>query len=253
MNKYINSTIIFLILLFFHLTSSYFTWAQNISVCSDLQNNLPHELATLDSNGLRAVTIQLIDNTPPTEDEILSYSFFQAQFSEHPELLPFYYSNFSRTHYFQFSELYECMIAEERWAPITEKGKVESIWDWISGSLGPTKMTREQLQSLPPEVIPFIWSDLHSTQLSWVTIEQLNYYLSRESQDGIFGGSHNKKYLTKHQIQEINQENVQALNRFDIYRWHRWFSDEQLSWRTPEQSHTLRLDLKQTIIKGPNN
>ena len=114
------------------------------------------------------MTIQLIDSQePPTEDAILYYSYrFQLlENFEHFKIL--YYTSFPRIHYFRLSDLYNCMVAEKKWEPMaTERGAVASALDWISGYLGPNKMTREQLQNLPPEVIPFIYGDLNNTQLS---------------------------------------------------------------------------------------
>ena len=145
------------------------------------------------------------------------------------------------------------MVAEERWTPVAndDRGWLQSNLDWyIFGYLGPNDMTREQLQKLPPEVIHSIWWDLVNIQPSWLTAEQLNYRLSR----GPLAPPH-KTYLTKDQIQGISQENVQnVLDRFDIYRWHRWFTDEQISWFSQEQLYTLILDLReQKIIEAPKD
>ena len=240
MNKY--STIIFLILLF-QVISSHFTWAQSISACSDLQNNLPRELATLNSSGLRAVTIQLIeqlDGQRALTDAEIGY------YSQSPQL---YYILFSKLHYSQLSEIYDCMVAAGRWVPMIERGRIGSTVNQIFGTQ-PNKMTRGQLQDLPSQVIRSIWLDLHITQIPWVTAEQLNYYLG---QGGTFDSS-DEMHLTKEQIQGINQENIQsALNRFNIYRWYRWFSDEQISWLSLEQLHNLILDIRKQDIteEGP--
>ena len=240
MNKY-STTIIFLILLF-QVISSRFTWAQSISACSDLQNNLPRELATLYSSGLRAVTIQLIEQLDGQR------SLTDAEIGYYSQSSELYYILFSKLHYSQLSELYDCMVAEGRWVPMIERGRVESTLDQLFGTQ-PNKMTRGQLQNLPSQVIHAIWLDLHITQIPWVTVEQLNYYLS---QKGVFDSS-DEMYLTKDQIQGISQENMQTLNRFNIYRWYRWFSDKQISWLSPEQLHNLILGIREQDItkKGP--
>ena len=228
MNKYTSNAIIFLILLF-QVISPHFTWAQNTSTCSNLQNQLPYEFAVLSSNELRSVSIQL-----------------KAKLERNQETL----DDDQIGYYSRFSELYNCMVAEERWTPVAQRGRVQSALDWIPGYLEPTRMTREQLQKLPPEVIHSIWWNLANIQVSWLTVEQLNYRLSR----GALAPTH-KTYLTRDQVQGINQENVQnVLDRFDLYRWWRWLSDEQISWLSQEQLHTLILDLReQTIIEKPKN
>ena len=84
----------------------------------------------------------------------------------------------ARTDYYsQFSELYDCMVAEERWAPVAERGRFQSALDRVSSpfkspritrELIQTRMTREQIQKLPPEVIHSIWWDLADIQASWL-------------------------------------------------------------------------------------
>ena len=215
MNKYISNTIIFSILLF-QVTSPCFTWAGTLK-CSDLQNNLPPEFAALDLDELRAVTIQLTEKLEQCQ-EILT--------------------NAKIGYYFQFSKLYHCMVGEGTWAPIAKRETWQSPMNWTSISLGPNRMTKEQIQKLPPEVIHSIWWDLDNIQIPWLTVEQLNYRLSR----GPLAPPH-KTYLTKDQVQGISQENVQnALDEYDFYRWRKWLTDEQLSWLSPEQLHVLRLN-----------
>ena len=227
MNKYISNTIIFSILLF-QVTFPCFTWAQGTSRCSDLQNNLPSEFAALDSDELRPLTIQLA-----------------GKFEQYQGLL----TDARIDYYSQFSELYDCMVAEERWAPVAERGRFQSALDRVLSSpfksprltreLTQTRMTREQIQKLPPAVIHSIWWDLADIQASWLTVEQLNYRLSQGHLS-----PPQMEYLTRSQVEGISQENVQSLYDSDIYYWQEWLTDEQLSWLSQKQLHALILNLR---------
>ena len=103
-------------------------------------------------------------------------------------------------------------------------------------------LNKEELRRLSPEMIHLIWWDLASRQLPWLTVEQLNFRLSR---GGLSYFSFYKVNLTQEQVVGVTRENVRnALDKFDIYRWWRWFSEEQISWLTEDQLRNLVLGIE---------
>ena len=103
----------------------------------------------------------------------------------------------------------------------------------------------EELRHLSSEMIHLIWWNLTDKQISYLTTEHLNWRMSRRLP---FAPPH-KIWLTQKQVLGINKENIQnALDEFDIYRWWKWFSEEQISWLTEDQLRNLVLNIKKSNI-----
>lgn len=107
----------------------------------------------------------------------------------------------------------------------------------------------EELRRLSPEMIHRIWWRLTNKQISWLTVEQLNWRMSRKFP---FAPPH-KTWLIQEQVLGINKGNIKnTLDEFDIYRWWKWFSEEQISWLTEDQLKDLVLNIKEsTTIEQP--
>ena len=185
------------------------------SRCSHLRNDLPHEFISFSLDELYPIAVQL--------KKYLEINQNHLNLSE-------------INNYAKFDKLLECMVKENKWAPIKKKR-----FPW---SPDPTKITKTQFQNLPPEAPHLIWWTLSNEQVSWVTGDQLNWRLSQEP----LSAPH-KTWLTKEQVQGINKENMQkVLDESDIYRWWKWFSDEQISWISKRHLCTLILNLRKNKI-----
>ena len=135
-------------------------------------------------------------------------------------------------HFFELRPLREVLVLE-----IEIRGSVEDVRD----------LNSEELRRISPETINLMWWNLANIQISWLTVDQLNWRMSR----GPLAPPH-KTWLTREQVIGISKENIQnTLDEFDIYRWWRWFSEEQISWLTKDQLVKISLNLRNKEIETP--